>query len=507
MSTKSKYVSVLLVFVCIGMLAPAGGGSGEQTGSISGTVYLPDFTGAENAWLTLDIGNGIIYSHTSEHGFLYFFGIPAGINYVMTAGSEGYTAVSYDNVNVYPAGNTTRSIMLLTGADCDGDGILDADDPDDDNDGVPDIEDGGPQCSICDPDTNWNGISDLEDGCPTLIEGTVYNERMIILADVEIEIDGQSTTSDENGQYSFIVDAGDYIINASSFGYNDYTSENLVIPPGQTIMHDIFMEPVVRGAYAGAYQWGDSGDCDGVVDQEDHDVMIDVLGGGAGDYSGCFPSNELIQDLDGDNIVSSGDLGILRIWLLDIFRDYDNGKPNQIDLVDPPATVSTLAWNPLTVRVIDNAHNSPRAGWGVVFKINNDQSTCSAATIYGRPYPTIFGTGRDFYSFGNAGFDYTGVDGQVSVDVMALGCQADDIIVVDVFIPSDDEAKIWGERFPKRLDANGSFLLTVEEGEIPPITCAMNRHDVSAKNAGAAIIIMTIPLLVGFIARKKALNN
>jgi len=507
MSTTSKYVSVLLVFVCIGMMAPGGGGGGDPTGDVSGKIYVPiTYGGAANAWIKLTTGDVVIYTHADENGLFFLADVPTGTGYIIEAGLEGYTS-NYKIINVVSGGNTSASFILLEGNDCDGDGVRDMRDEDDDNDGVPDIEDNGPDCFTCDPDSNGNGITDLYDGCRTQLNIKTYNERIRILPDVDVQVDGQSDVTDENGQYSIIIDAGNYTVSAQTPGYFDYVSEELVIGPGQYYDYDVIMEPLVRGAYAGAFQWGESRDCDGVLTSEDRDVLASVVAGGVGDYSDCNPPDKLVQDLDGDGIIGPGDIAIIDLWIVNTFPNFDRGKPDHIDLVDPPETAPTFPRTPLTVLVTDDTFNMPSVGWGVVFEIDETLTTCESATLYGRPFPTIFGTDRDFYFFTDSAFDYTGVDGQVSVPVLPWGCQVGDTIVVNAFIPSDDEAEIWGERFPERLDADESFVLTVEEGEIPPITCAMNRHDVSAKNAGAAIIIMTIPLLIGFIVRKKAINN
>ncbi len=149
-----------------GLYDPGGGGSGSQTGDVSGRVYKPTFAGAGDAPIWLDIGGGdVIYSHTDSQGFLFFGDVPAGSGYTIKSSLEGYTQNS-KTITVNAGSNTSTSIILQSGANFDGDALSDSLDTDKDNDGVTDSAESGEGSSNYDPDTDGDGRPDSSDDFP-----------------------------------------------------------------------------------------------------------------------------------------------------------------------------------------------------------------------------------------------------------------------------------------------------------------------------------------------------
>ncbi len=149
-----------------GLYDPGGGGSGAQTGDVSGRVYKPTFAGAGDAPIWLDVGGGdIIYSHTDSQGFLFFNDVPAGSGYTIKSSLEGYTENS-KTITVNAGSNTSTSIILLSGTNFDADGQSDSLDTDKDGDGVTDSEESSNGSSSYDPDSDGDGVPDGEDEMP-----------------------------------------------------------------------------------------------------------------------------------------------------------------------------------------------------------------------------------------------------------------------------------------------------------------------------------------------------
>ncbi|HUT52559.1 MAG TPA: hypothetical protein VM658_04155, partial [bacterium] len=149
-----------------GLFDPGGGGGGQQTGDISGRIYKPNYQGAGDAPIWLDMGGGQkIYSHTDSNGFHFFVDVPVGTGYVLESSLEGYTKKIKTGVNVTAGGNTSVSFAILSGTNFDADADNDSIDTDDDDDSVADsLESTGCQY---DPDTDGDGYTDNNDAFPT----------------------------------------------------------------------------------------------------------------------------------------------------------------------------------------------------------------------------------------------------------------------------------------------------------------------------------------------------
>jgi len=214
--------------------------------------------------------------------------------------------------------------------------------------------------------------------------------------------------------------------------------------------------------YSGAFQFGESGPCDGVVGPGDlADLEIEIAGG-VGNYTGCTPASPDIQDLDGDGVIGPGDVVDLELWITGNYGAGNTGKPFAIDNLTPDVYVNAGGSVELCVEVYDDPatgdmNPTPRAGWGVNFAID-PASDCPTAELDGRdPSPGI-GGGKDQYILtGATAYEYTDVianNGEACVKLFATGCLGGDVIDVDVWIPGDGEAMpVVGSqgRFPNPL--------------------------------------------------------
>lgn len=151
-----------------GLTDPGGGGGGQQTGTISGRVFKPNLDGAGNASVKVDMGQGNkIYSSADSNGFYLFSGVPAGTGYTVSASKKNYTKKSQSNVSVTAGQNTGVDLVLISGANYDGDSQMDSADSDDDNDTVLDVNElNGDTCHF-DPDCDDDDYEDNEDAFPT----------------------------------------------------------------------------------------------------------------------------------------------------------------------------------------------------------------------------------------------------------------------------------------------------------------------------------------------------
>jgi len=192
---------------------PGGGGSGEQTGDVSGSIYTPVYSKATDAPVWLDLGGGdVIYSKTNSSGHHYFQAVPAGSGYSLHASKKGYTKKVNSNVSVSAGENTTVSFALQSGANFDGDAYNDSTDSDDDDDGVPDSAESLQGSTSYNPDTDGDGYTDDVDAFPgdstewldTDDDGTGDN------ADTDDDDDGISDTEENSvGSDGYITDPKD----------------------------------------------------------------------------------------------------------------------------------------------------------------------------------------------------------------------------------------------------------------------------------------------------------
>ncbi|MFO8056709.1 MAG: carboxypeptidase regulatory-like domain-containing protein [bacterium] len=191
---------------------PGGGGGGEQTGDVSGSIYTPTYAKAPDAPVWLDLGGGeVLYSKTDSAGHHYFQAVPAGSGYSLSASKEGYTKKTA-NVSVSAGENTTVSFALQSGANFDGDSYPDSTDTDDDDDGLSDSSESLQGSDAYNPDTDGDGYTDDVDAFPgdstewldTDGDGTGDN------ADTDDDGDGISDTEEESvGSDGYITDPKD----------------------------------------------------------------------------------------------------------------------------------------------------------------------------------------------------------------------------------------------------------------------------------------------------------
>lgn len=324
-----------------------------------------------------------------------------------------------------------------------------------------------------------------------------------------IEVAGVDFESDENGEFSVTLIAGEHYILAQGPCLQDYYESGILVEEDATTWTEVNM--VGPDAYPGAHQFGDSGCFDGVIDQADLDMMkLAVIGSPDADYSGGEPPDKILQDLDGDEFVLAGDVVILKRWLAgDFSNPLSVGVPDSIELTDPSREAAGFSDIALEAYVANknNAIHEPRAGWGVVFEVDRELSTCPAA-IDGRPYPTIPGAGDRAYHRDFDVFEYTGLDGTAAVSLNTSLCFTGDRVVVNVFVPGDAETAdldgnpIWGERFPDTLNADESFTIDIT-GPDNPFACSAGGR-MGGKGLVAFALLLAAPLAAGIGLRRFA---
>ncbi len=260
-------------------------------------------------------------------------GILIGITQV--AAGSGLTFDTVDNFSIFNFGvmpvtitiegvdiivNVGTTFACSDGFDLDGDGILNCLDPDDDGDGVTDLDDNCPLMSnsdqidtdkdgegdACDPDDDNDGILDEDDPCPILattntIEGTDGNDQLrgsstndLILGlgghdhirgyggnDCLVAGDGNDTIYGGNG--NDILDGG--AGNDKLYGKNgdDFLSGG----EGKDELHGWYGKDILDGGNGDDKLFGRSGD-DLLLGREGNDQLHgqngnDTLDGGTGD--------------------------------------------------------------------------------------------------------------------------------------------------------------------------------------------------------------------------------
>jgi VCBS repeat-containing protein len=247
------------------------------------------------------------------------------LTYIPNPNFTGSDSFTY-TINDGNGGTATTTVTIDVNPDADGDGILDADDLDDDNDAIPDSEegtgdtDGDGVPDRFDLDSDNDGISDLnESGLSpeTIAELDTDNDGVIDtpvgdngLADAvettpesgELDLDGDGqpddqldTDSDNIPDFRDLDSDNDGILDVTEVGNPDTDNNGLVD--------------------------GEDGDGDGLIDTVDPSsdnpltVPLDSDGDGVADHQDLDSDNDGIHDIieggledaDGDGIVSGSD--------------------------------------------------------------------------------------------------------------------------------------------------------------------------------------------------------
>jgi len=188
-TTNNYYVRAIPLVP--GLTDPEGGGSGVQTGVISGRIFKPNLSGAGSAAVQVKIdANNKIYGKTDSDGFYMFSAVPAGTGYSVIAIKSGYTKTKKDNINLTAGTNKTVDLVLDSGNDCDGDGTLDGADTDDDNEGFSDAQETAAGTDKCNWDSDGDGYADNVDKFPMNV-----NEWL----DTDNDGIGDNTDTDDDG--------------------------------------------------------------------------------------------------------------------------------------------------------------------------------------------------------------------------------------------------------------------------------------------------------------------
>jgi len=206
----------------------------------------------------------------------------------------------------------------------------------------------------------------------------------------------------------------------------------------------------------GAFFFGES-DGDGIISGNDYATLVSVIQNPQQSDTTLYstvPQSRLVQDLDGSGGADCFDLAIWTYWFI---GDWITalGIPTALgaDPLDPEIVDGGSIWLP-SVMVFSSGQK--RVGWGVVYKITQN-GTCTDADLYGR-----LASDGDSISWGNTVFAYTMTDGEADVKLRVNdGCDVDDTVDIQVYIPGDSEFLVPGHRFPNALDMGDHFVVTV----------------------------------------------
>jgi len=160
-------INISAVPLVPGLYDPGGGGGGQQTGDVSGTIYKPNFQYASGAPVWVDLGGGDVrHTHANSGGSYLFQALPTGSGYQVSSSLQSYTKKTITNVSVSAGENTSVSFAILSGENFDGDDDDDDIDTDDDNDQRGDADEASMGSSSFDPDTDGDGYTDDVDAFP-----------------------------------------------------------------------------------------------------------------------------------------------------------------------------------------------------------------------------------------------------------------------------------------------------------------------------------------------------
>ncbi len=220
----------------------------------------------------------------------------------------------------------------------------------------------------------------------------------------------------------------------------------------------------------GAYQWGDSGPCDGLISSDDISNIQTAYTGGAADYTGCVPPRRDVQEITGDDLIGPDDISSLQDWYIGHWSaGGGNGRPAMFRFADIEVTAGEtlrLSAELFDDPAVSNGGTDHRIGWGVVFAINGSESSCAGALLYGRTMSPNDVDGPGQFVWGNTVFEYVqgsmdaGANASVVLD--AAGCAPGQEVFIRVMVPGDARAGNSGNRFPGNLWAPGRIKAAVK---------------------------------------------
>jgi len=220
----------------------------------------------------------------------------------------------------------------------------------------------------------------------------------------------------------------------------------------------------------GANFWGDYDNSS--IDGPDVGALATALAGMDPGYWVLLPTarnrTPKWQELDGNGNVDGPDLGILKAW----------AKGDFSDITGNPASLAAENYNPsvdagdsVAIRARGPSWNAGkwRPGYGIVYEIRDDLSTCHGATIYGRKVldGKVYGYYADMaYEYtaepGDGGWASDDINPGRSIRVLAPGnCANNSEIVVEVYIPGDSEFGVYSKRHPARQTATPNIVINV----------------------------------------------
>ena len=121
------------------------------------------------------------------------------------------------------------------------------------------------------------------------------------------------------------------------------------------------------------------------------------------EYSGVYPPGGETHDLDSDDVISSGDIGIMMIMLSNqTISDLGMpSRPSGFTLVDAPSGTVKVGDTCRVKVAVDNIKGWRTGGIGIVFSI--DPSSTGTATILGGEGEDLSGNRYDVSSAFNVG--------------------------------------------------------------------------------------------------------
>jgi len=233
----------------------------------------------------------------------------------------------------------------------------------------------------------------------------------------------------------------------------------------------------------GANFWGDYDNS--LIDGPDVGALAASLAGMDPGYWTLAPTarnrTPLWQDLDGNGIADGPDLAILKAWAKGDFSDITG---NPISLEAENYSPSIIAGDSVVIRARGESWNPGkyRPGYGIVYQIRDDLSSCHGATIYGRN--VLDGDTYGYYA--DMAYEYTdepGESGYAQTRVSAPPtCTVGQTIEIEVYLPADSEFGVNNRRHPARLTAPQNISITVVQSvsaiDIAPAGASIEEGDI-----------------------------